>query len=445
MISALARFVEAMRAENHAVSPAEIIDASRALDLVGLERRAEVRSALRATLAKDRRAAAAFDRLFDRFFATPVLPAKGERAGRVGGPSGRRRPGDGDPSEASREKPKAKPGERARASEPVSGGRRPAEPSFAELTATLRHGHREGERRRGRLRRARLRPSPSPVGEDVRDAARRDLARRMTTEEERAVAREIPRMVQALKLRIGRRMASARTGRPWLRRALRTSLKSGGVPFVMPYRAPKRRNTRVVLLVDVSYSVARAAGLFLLMASAFLELGRRARVLAFVGRPVDATTTVARWSRGASHRCDTPAPRRPRPIRAMRPSEGVVAGGVSFAEVLDGLQGLDLEAPSDYGTAFHALRSPRLAPRGRDTVLVVLGDGRTNRYDPLPWALADLARGCRCVLWLVPEPRSRWGTADSALPAYLASVDVVVEANDLHGLAAGLGELVRRL
>jgi hypothetical protein len=109
------------------------------------------------------------------------------------------------------------------------------------------------------------------------------------------------------------------------------------------------------------------------------------------------------------------------------------------------LRDLNLEAPSDYGTAFHALRTSRLAPRGRDTVLVVLGDGRTNRFDPLPWALTDLSRGCRAVLWLVPEPRSRWGTADSALPAYLASVDLVVEATDLHGLARGLGELIRRL
>ena len=39
------------------------------------------------------------------------------------------------------------------------------------------------------------------------------------------------------------------------------------------------------------------------------------------------------------------------------------------------------------------------------------------------------------MLWLVPEPRSRWGTADSALPAYLESVDLVVEATDLDGLA----------
>ena len=48
MIEALARFVEALRAEKLSVSPAEIVDAGRALDLVGVTRRDEVRLALKA-------------------------------------------------------------------------------------------------------------------------------------------------------------------------------------------------------------------------------------------------------------------------------------------------------------------------------------------------------------------------------------------------------------
>jgi len=76
MIEALARFVDALRAERHAVSPAEVVDAARALDLVGVERRADVRSALRATLAKDRKSAMEFYRLFDAFFVPPSFPTK---------------------------------------------------------------------------------------------------------------------------------------------------------------------------------------------------------------------------------------------------------------------------------------------------------------------------------------------------------------------------------
>lgn len=429
MIEALARFVEALRSEDLAVSPAEIVDAGRALDLVGLERRAEVRRALKSTLAKDRESAVVFDRLFDRFFAPPVFRTEGTGEGRGATAGERPRPGEGERATPSRAKPEDKAKARAKAEGKTSF--EPKRPG-AEFKKLLKQG---------RLRRAKLRRS----GEETRDPEHRDLARRMTTEEEREVAREIPKVVHALKLRVSRRLARARAGRPWLRQALRDNLKHGGVPFVIPYRAPKRKTTRVVLLVDVSFSVARASGLFLLMAAEFVELGRRARVLAFVDRPVDATAAVSRWARG-SHRAPgaeaaVPMSRR----RGARPGDGIVSQDVSFADILDGLKDLNLEAPSDYGTAFHALSVSRLRPRGRDTVLVVLGDGRTNRFDPLPFALDELSRGCRAVLWLVPEPRSRWGTADSALPKYLASVDLVVEATDLHGLSRGLGELLRRL
>ena len=424
MIDALARFVDTLRAGSLAVSPAEIVDAARALDLVGLERRADVRLALRATLAKDRRSAEVFDRLFDSFFAAPPIPAKGKGAGRAG-------------ASGSRPKPKEK--------EPTRPGRKVSQEAKREgapVTKILDRARHDGERRHGRLRRAKLRVASA----EVSDPARRDLARRMTTDEEREVAREVPRVVHALNLRVRRRLARSRSGRPWLRRVLRDNLSVGGVPFVIPYRAPRRKSTRVVLLIDVSFSVARAAGFFLLMAARFLELGRCARVLAFVDRPVDATAAILDWARGSrpGRRTEESAARST-VRRGARPGDGIRSRDVSFADVLDGLSDLNLEAPSDYGCAFHALSTGRLRPRGRDTVLVVLGDGRTNRFDPLPWTLADLARGCRGVIWLVPEPRSRWGTADSALPAYLESVDLVVEATDLDGLAAGLGELVKRL
>ena len=260
MIEALARFVDALRAEKVAVSPAEIVDAGRALDLVGWERKADVRMALRATLAKDRRSAQAFDRLFERFFAPPLFPARGDGEGRRASAGRRPRPGDGEGDKPARTKPKENDERRGKSSR--KAGRET--PSILEI---LDRTGKTSERPHGRLRRAKLRRARG----DARDPARRDLARRMTTEEEREIARELPRVVEALKLRVSRRTARARSGRPWLRRALRDNLKHGGVPFVIPHRAPKRKSTRVVLLVDVSFSVACAAGFFLLMAAEFGE------------------------------------------------------------------------------------------------------------------------------------------------------------------------------
>jgi uncharacterized protein with von Willebrand factor type A (vWA) domain len=429
MIDALTRFVTALRAERLSVSPAEVVDAGRALELVDLTRRAEAKAALRATLAKDRKSREVFDRLFDRFFAAPRFPVKGEGTGRVASAGRVSRPNEGDREKPSRAKPKA-PADRKTAT-----GRETLRE--AANSAIAKKNAAGPNAREGRLRRVIARPAPS----DARDPVHRDLAARMTTEAEREIAREVARMVRTLRLRGKRRLVAARTGRPWIRRALRENLSRGGVPFVLPYRAPKRKTTRVVLLVDVSFSVARAAGLFLLLAAEFVRVGRTTRVLAFVDRPVDATAAVRGWLHGTRSPRDPGPPRR----RGRRAGEGIVAHGVSFADLLDGIPGLNIDAPSDYGTALHALRTSRARPRGRDTVVVVLGDARTNRFDPLAWALDDLARGVKAVLWLVPEPRSRWGTADSALPLYLPSIDVVVEATDLAGLAQGVGELVKRL
>jgi uncharacterized protein len=438
MIPALARFVDALRALRHPVSPAEVIDASRALDLVGLTRRADVKAALRATLAKDRESVAAFDALFDRFFAAPRFPAHGEGAGRIASAGERPRQNDAEPSSPSRSKPNPRAVPSLKPSTKPSTKPRPESPELHEILDRAKHF---GDRRAGRLRRVRLRTGAA----DAADPAKHDLSRRMTTDEERLLAKEVPRLVHTLKLRLARRHAAARRGRPWLRRALRDNLLHGGVPFTIPHRAPKRKSTRVVLLVDVSYSVARASGLFLLMASAFLTFSKRTRVLAFVDRPVDATAAVSRWARGGARPAPAARPPRGRARRGARPGDGIVSSGVSFAELMEGLHELNLEAASDYGRAFHALRGLKVRPRGRDTVLVILGDGRTNRFDPLTFALDELARGCKAVIWLASEPKSRWGTADSALPAYLPSVDLLVEATDLTGLSRGLAEIVRSL
>ena len=100
--------------------------------------------------------------------------------------------------------------------------------------------------------------------------------------------------------------------------------------------------------------------------------------------------------------------------------------------------------PSDYGRAFHSLASSRVTG-SRDEILVVLGDGRVNRFDPQDWAFEELARRSRCVLWLAPERRELWGTGDSVLPDYLRHCDTAVEASDLGGLADGVREILRAL
>jgi uncharacterized protein with von Willebrand factor type A (vWA) domain len=70
----------------------------------------------------------------------------------------------------------------------------------------------------------------------------------------------------------------------------------------------------------------------------------------------------------------------------------------------------------------------------------VLGDARTNNSDPNLPAVRQIAERARRVHWLNPEQHSRWGTGDSAAPAYAD----LVEMHECRN-ARQLGALVARL
>jgi uncharacterized protein with von Willebrand factor type A (vWA) domain len=445
MIRGLRRFVAELRRDGIRVSPAEFIDAVEALRLAGIESRARVRAALGATLVKRSVQRAAFAKRFDQFFAGPARGTGKERGrgARGEGSPGRGRSDRRGATVASAPPHRGEPRAR-RTSGPVRRPEREAESERTpELRGILDAVTRGGTRPGGRLRRAIL-DDRSRSGEErqpgrgARDPLRRDLRGVMRAEEERELVEAVPRLIERIRLRSGRRRRRAPSGRLYLRRVFRENISHGGVPFVLPRRRLRPRRPRVVLLVDVSWSCSRAAGLFLWMACGFLRLDRGTRVILFVDRPVEATAQVGRWLVRGSTGPD-------RANRAAFPGAGIAPAGRPFGDLLASIPELNLEAPSDYGRVFHRLwRSPS-RPSGRDTVFVILGDGRTNRLETVEWSLDEITRRCAATLWLVPEALSQWGRGDSALAAYLPHVDLAVEARDVSGLARGVSELLRRL
>jgi uncharacterized protein with von Willebrand factor type A (vWA) domain len=258
----------------------------------------------------------------------------------------------------------------------------------------------------------------------------------MPQSEEERLAAEIPRLLAELRLRGKRRPAPGRSGRLWVKRLLRANLPHG-VPLILPHQERRPRKPRLVLLVDVSFSVARAAGYFLLLALQLLDRFRDSHIFLFVDHPTEATDQLARWITRSAASPATAAP------IARYPGGGIrIPGGASFLELLQSISGLDLAAPSDYGRMLYSFAAGPAKHFRSGTVVVILGDGRTNQYDPLPWTMEEIASRARRVLWLVPEPRERWGQDDSALLEYIPHVDYVGEAHDLAGLAQGLRELL---
>ncbi|MCW2634348.1 MAG: hypothetical protein JWQ99_715 [Blastococcus sp.] len=224
--------------------------------------------------------------------------------------------------------------------------------------------------------------------------------------------RAVAPLARRLAVRLSARRRLGRQGRLDFRKTVRASLATGGVPVVTHHRPRTVHKPELVVLCDVSGSVAGFSHFTLLLTQALREHFTGVRAFAFI----DSTDEVTRF---------------------FRPG----------ADVVDAVQRIGREADvvafdghSDYGNAFDVFADRWAGAVGPKTSLLVLGDGRTNYRPPGLPVLADLVRRSRSAHWLNPEPRRLWGSGDSAADRYGDVIDMVECRN-----AAQLAEFVTTL
>lgn len=215
---------------------------------------------------------------------------------------------------------------------------------------------------------------------------------------------ELRRSVQPLSRKLATRLAARRRraarGQIDLRRTLRRSLSTGGVPLRPVYRRHRPARPELVLLCDVSGSVAGFASFTMLLVQALQDQFSKVRVFAFVNR-TDEVTELADLA------------------------EAKVSGW---------------HGSSDYGAALGEFTDRYLDAVGPRASVLILGDARTNGWDPNLPALKLIAARARRVYWLNPEQRALWSTGDSAAGEYAELVEMHPCRN-----ARQLGEIVARL
>ncbi|SHN51776.1 hypothetical protein SAMN05660350_00310 [Geodermatophilus obscurus] len=224
--------------------------------------------------------------------------------------------------------------------------------------------------------------------------------------------RTVAPLARRLAVRLSARRQLGREGRLDFRKTVRASLGTGGVPVVTHHRPRKVHKPELVVLCDVSGSVAGFSHFTLMLTQALREHFSGVRAFAFV----DSTDEVTRFFRPGADVADAVA-------RIGREADVVAFDG-----------------HSDYGTAFEVFADRWASAVGPKTSLLVLGDGRTNFRSPGLPVLADLVRRSRTAHWLNPEPRRLWGSGDSAADRYGEVVDMVECRN-----AAQLADFVTTL
>jgi uncharacterized protein with von Willebrand factor type A (vWA) domain len=410
-----------LRAAGVRISVAESLDAMRAAAVSGLER-TPLREALRATLIKDEADNAAFDEIFARHFGIGSRPpgeqrqSRGARIGVSGG-------GHGDGGGSPIAKPDAQPAE-ARPGPPRKHQSSPDNPESRddsksrearEQAASGDDDAKRGERGAASERSANRagggqdnRPeqaaAPSDGASDtgrgarLREIEHMPFALYSDLEYERArdVLAAIKRRVR---VRLGRRLRAAATGRIDFRRTIRAAIQRGGAFADLRFRSRRPRHIELVILADISGSVKYASTLMLEIAAGARGFFHRFHCFVYIDRLAEAD-----FERG--HLVMTPA--------------------------------LDLYARSDFGRVLAELLRDRAALLNRAAVVVIMGDGRNNRRPARADLLREAARRCRAMVWLNPEPVSRWRTGDSAIAHYERELDALARCDNLHELEIAL-------
>jgi uncharacterized protein len=414
-------FCEELRGEGVAVGTSEILDAFAALEQVPWTSREDFREALATTIAKSQEDRRLFELLFERWF---FRAAESEAIARGIEEGERRHEGaerldldelqeqirqaivdgnDGEMRDLARLAISAfgRQGEgsgvvgvdvqRIRRTLGLSAGTQPqAEDGAAELPPIDRdqlntfERHLRRELERDLIERTSTLPPSRPLAELDRalpTSPTQDLA---------AVHRAVSQMKRRLAT-LGNEQRGRRRGRTVdVRRTMRTSLETGGVPMHIRYRPKRPRRPEIYVLCDVSTSVTSASVFFLSVLHALHDSFRKLRSFVFIERISEVTDVF-------EHERDF------RAIAQRISSEGGVA---------------DVSGYTDYGRVwleFLGKISDDLDPR---STVIVLGDARTNGREPHADVFAQVSERAGRLFWLNPEPKLYWNYGDSVMAAY---------------------------
>ncbi len=190
-----------------------------------------------------------------------------------------------------------------------------------------------------------------------------------------------------------------------VRRTMRASLQTGGVPIDLKYRPRRPRRPEIYVLCDVSTSVTSASTFFLSVLHALHDAFRKLRSFVFIERISEVTEVFERE-------------------RDFRAASEAVSRDAGVA---------DISGYTDYGrvwTEFLALIEDELHPRA---TVIVLGDARTNGRPPRDDVFAAItaragrtsgsipSRGCTGTTETASSPRTRSTVSPSSAGAPTSS------------------------
>jgi len=246
---------------------------------------------------------------------------------------------------------------------------------------------------------------PLPEDVDFMHASREELAN---------LRKAIYPLTRKLAVRLARKRRHGRKGPLDFRSTMRHSLSYGGVPAEPKFRFPRPAKPEIMVVADISGSVAAFARFTLHLVYAISNQFSKVRSFVFI----DGLDEVTRFF------------------------EGVEDIGEAVHRVNTEADVVWVDGHSDYGHALGVFWERFNRDIGPKTTVLVLGDARNNYHASQSWILKEVQHRARKVYWLNPEPRAYWDTGDSIVGEYGTHCDGVYEVRNLRQLETFVEKLV---
>jgi uncharacterized protein with von Willebrand factor type A (vWA) domain len=469
----IADFVRILRAADIRVSPAETLDAAEIFETIGFDDRSILKHALGQTLAKTEMEKLAFDEAFESYFrlpeeTPPSSPSdsedadqdKNEDAQQSDDKSAEQNAGEGQPQQGG--EGGASPSDNQNPNQTLTDmlqnqdtaalqaamqqaateaglanaklftqqgmfSRRIMEAmGLADLEARIRQMNEGGETQEA----DKLRAGRAKLFEAVQDFVERQIA--MRTKNAGRLLREdalsrirlsnldksdmkimralIRKLAKRLASRHSRRRKKAQRGVLDIRRTMRANVAYDGKLFNLAWRRVKIERPKLIVLCDVSGSVAAVSRFFLMFLHSLDEVMPRTRSFVFSNRAGEITDVLQQGDLD----------------EAMELALKQYGGG-----------------STDYGMAMMDLAEATLDKVDKKTTVMVLGDARSNYGDPGHLVLKEFYERAGRVIFLNPEPESVWDTGDSEMQKLGAYCTHKQTCNSVKHVERVLDDLLR--
>lgn len=437
----LTDFIRALRSADVRVSTGEAIDAARAVSFIGYEDRQQLADTLRCVLAKSPDEKATHDRLFDLYFSRqPVAPPPESSSSDDQGEADENSASDLlDLVESGDETQIAVAMERAGQDAQIADIRFSTQISYytqqmmkslglerleAQMMDAFRERTPEGEARAEDLIDARkdmflrardhVQQAFETYGAGATELFREEILsdKRITQLDRRDLSRMralVDKMAKRLAVKHSRRTSIRNRGKLDVRKTLRANSGLDGVPFDLKWKQTRKDRPKLVVVCDVSGSVAQVVRFFLMLVYSLADVIDDIEAYAFSGRLQDV---------------------------------GDILEQEDFTPAMDRIINTVGMSSTDYGQSLSDLQTDHWNVLDRRTTLIVLGDGRSNYGDPRVDIFREAAARTKRTLWLCPEAPSQWGTGDSEMLRYQPHCSRLVHVVTLKDLERVIDEVL---